>query len=611
MFHHFFFFSFSLQNTEICTYCQEKGQTFYLRYFYLSLEEAIYKCGNSRCFFPFDHFKFKNLKNKTVYYYEEVEDGTNDIMLAVSLNGNKNHRSSNPLSSELFTDSQRNPDIESYDFDFSDFLDEIEPVPSTSKAAQNTDNTDFLDFLDEIPESNQNAGDASDLLNANGVDSFISSLLAENTETEQATQIGTVRKEEPGSKLKATKCLEHIRKVKEKKKVNPRKETFLQKVRKTKASANSNSRVNANANAKADANANANAEADANANASTNANIKINPVAVNTKIKAPAPPPCIPSTSKCPTANLRPMDLLNQLKKADFKKSNSQFIQQLVKMKKESPEDTESTSQLDLIEPKKEADTDADRCEQSSMSKTAKKTAIKKEKAKESKKNPKSTQSNNRTNKKSKETKNQTSSESQIKPNLAQSQISTELCEKNTKCDNKSHPSQKPTKRRYSKRVKSTQNVCPVSGEQERPPNLLSEGAGKVDVFDSHTIEAIKTELPNASPEKTEFSFIEADGKLSVSIDLTRILFNEKVKNEDKTIPIDTGSNANERIDCKKTDKRSWKKMKVESQLGQEEKKNETAKSTRKILKPKVKIGNSSKSQNGINFFSNFTKLYS
>lgn len=66
------------------------------------------------------------MKDKSVYYYEEVLDGGREVIFRVPLDNQPIYQSKNPLSTKLFCDSQRNPDIESYDSDFSNLFDDSE-----------------------------------------------------------------------------------------------------------------------------------------------------------------------------------------------------------------------------------------------------------------------------------------------------------------------------------------------------------------------------------------------------------------------------------------------------------------------------------------------------
>uniref|UniRef100_A0A336LKJ7 CSON009972 protein n=1 Tax=Culicoides sonorensis TaxID=179676 RepID=A0A336LKJ7_CULSO len=57
---------------EPCPECAKIGKTFNLRYMYLNLEEAVYKCSSPDCMFPYRNFKFKNFTDQTVYKYKII-----------------------------------------------------------------------------------------------------------------------------------------------------------------------------------------------------------------------------------------------------------------------------------------------------------------------------------------------------------------------------------------------------------------------------------------------------------------------------------------------------------------------------------------------------------
>lgn len=63
-----------MQATEICPNCKSLGIENALRYFYVNLDEALWKCSGATCLYPFDKFRFKNFANNTVYYYEKIAD---------------------------------------------------------------------------------------------------------------------------------------------------------------------------------------------------------------------------------------------------------------------------------------------------------------------------------------------------------------------------------------------------------------------------------------------------------------------------------------------------------------------------------------------------------
>lgn len=240
---------FSFQYTETCPECASKGIDNKLRYYYISLDEAIYKCAGAKCLYPFDKFIFKNLKDNSVYYYEEVFDG-GELMFRVSLEGKGGYQSTNPLSTELSCDSQRNPDIESYnDYDFSDlfnaFETEAKPQPDFKS---NGENPDFSEFCDETAMTSK--VDTDKMLDENGIDNMITNLSNVKKETsieklpsgKLAKSAGKVAKSAGKNKIKTeaklTKCIQHIEKAKNsKKKANEKPpNTFMMAVRKARKS---------------------------------------------------------------------------------------------------------------------------------------------------------------------------------------------------------------------------------------------------------------------------------------------------------------------------------------------------------------------------------------
>lgn len=197
-------------------------------------------------------------------------------------------RSSNPLSTKLFTDSQRNNDIESYDFDLDEFLDNLNTDTSD-------EHEDVLSFFNDLPKKDKNENEnKTGQLTENDVDRILHEVLNEPTAI-PSTSTGITANSQ--SDVKLTKCMEHIKKNKEKlkAKVTAPKKTFLQQIDKTKAGPSKSNTPNNT---------------------------------IKEKVEK------IISSSQ----NLRPTALLNQLKSLDLKNSNSCFIRQLVKIKGETTE---------------------------------------------------------------------------------------------------------------------------------------------------------------------------------------------------------------------------------------------------------------------------------
>uniref|UniRef100_A0A1S4H3Q7 Uncharacterized protein n=2 Tax=Anopheles gambiae TaxID=7165 RepID=A0A1S4H3Q7_ANOGA len=53
-----------------CPRCLDRNKQNMVRYLFLNLNEAIYKCEANDCMYPFRNFKFKNFEESTVYHYQ-------------------------------------------------------------------------------------------------------------------------------------------------------------------------------------------------------------------------------------------------------------------------------------------------------------------------------------------------------------------------------------------------------------------------------------------------------------------------------------------------------------------------------------------------------------
>ncbi|XP_055298160.1 microtubule-associated protein futsch-like [Sitodiplosis mosellana] len=213
-----------VEYSETCPYCAANGIDNKLRYYYISLEEAIYKCAGSSCLYPFERFIFKSLIDNSVYYYEEVFEGGREAIFRVPLDDQPMYQSTTPLSTKLFCDSQRNPNIESYDCDLSDLLNDLEPAPEPEEdkpqPESNAVNPDFFEFLDDIMPADFNT---DKVLDENGVDDLIDNLLKDSP-AKNVTPVKSVKAEsgkrskavasKAKSEAKLSKCIQHIEKAK-------------------------------------------------------------------------------------------------------------------------------------------------------------------------------------------------------------------------------------------------------------------------------------------------------------------------------------------------------------------------------------------------------------
>ncbi|XP_049543736.1 uncharacterized protein LOC125956167 [Anopheles darlingi] len=57
-----------------CPRCTSREQRNMVRYMYINLNEAIYKCEAPDCMYPFGNYKYKNFETNTVYQYENPDE---------------------------------------------------------------------------------------------------------------------------------------------------------------------------------------------------------------------------------------------------------------------------------------------------------------------------------------------------------------------------------------------------------------------------------------------------------------------------------------------------------------------------------------------------------
>lgn len=257
-----------------------------------------------------------------MYYYEEVLDGGREAIFRVPLDDQPIYQSKNPLSTKLFCDSQRNPDIESYSCDFSDLLNELEPEPEPKSQPESKSaevNLDFLEFLDDTTPADLNT---DQVLNENGVDDLIDNLLKESPNTTPIKPVKTVSDKKSKAvaskartEVKLSKAIEHIEKAKSSKSQKSREkpaETFSTAIRKARKS-------------------------------QSKAKAKESPVKTESE---PEPeqlqpkPQQVLATKKLTTtlksaSVLRPTALAMQLSSMDFTKINSDFLRQYMKSKED------------------------------------------------------------------------------------------------------------------------------------------------------------------------------------------------------------------------------------------------------------------------------------
>lgn len=159
---------------------------------------------------------FKSLIDHSVYYYEEVVDDGRELFFRVPIDGQNDCSLSNPLSTQLFCDNQRNPLIEDYNCDFSDLFNDIDSDVELAQAKlpTSTENPDALEFLDEINNISASHGTNA---NANEIDSIIDEILNESPVKCNSLPSSSTKqphKSTPKEQPKLLKCIQHLDKVK-------------------------------------------------------------------------------------------------------------------------------------------------------------------------------------------------------------------------------------------------------------------------------------------------------------------------------------------------------------------------------------------------------------
>lgn len=61
------------EEQQICPECQLRGVQSYMRYMFINIGLAVYKCSSKDCMYPNEKFKYKNYNDKTVYRIEVTD----------------------------------------------------------------------------------------------------------------------------------------------------------------------------------------------------------------------------------------------------------------------------------------------------------------------------------------------------------------------------------------------------------------------------------------------------------------------------------------------------------------------------------------------------------
>lgn len=118
----------------MCPNCQSLGVENKLRYFYVNLDEALWKCSGATCFYPFDKFRFKNFADNTVYYYEKIADEPANLETKIIKCEQKVGRTLRPVKTEKKPKHLKLSPIK------------LSPVKHTEAHITNTSSIDEFDF---------------------------------------------------------------------------------------------------------------------------------------------------------------------------------------------------------------------------------------------------------------------------------------------------------------------------------------------------------------------------------------------------------------------------------------------------------------------------------
>lgn len=102
----------------------ETGQQRFLKYLYVNIDEAVYKCESSSCLYPFRDFRYKNYADRTIFRYERIS-GTDE---------GKSEQKIFTSPTKIESDDMDNFNLNWLDNSFTDELDSILTTPSEEKA---------------------------------------------------------------------------------------------------------------------------------------------------------------------------------------------------------------------------------------------------------------------------------------------------------------------------------------------------------------------------------------------------------------------------------------------------------------------------------------------
>lgn len=112
------------------------GTQRFLKYFYVNIDEAVYKCESTACLYPFRNFKYKNYVDRTIFRYERItETGESNL--------DSNHKIlTSPTKIE-------NDDIDEFNLNWLDnsLADELDSILTTPSEGENCDIKEIINNI--------------------------------------------------------------------------------------------------------------------------------------------------------------------------------------------------------------------------------------------------------------------------------------------------------------------------------------------------------------------------------------------------------------------------------------------------------------------------------
>lgn len=143
------------------------------------MDEAVYKCDNTQCMYPFRNFKYKNFTENIIYRYEKVEERSESMSKNCSDELGK--PKSIPSDAYLFIENEQIEENSDFLDEFADFNGSIyETIKQSNEIVDNYDSildiTFNLDNLLESDNGNENLFESSQSYNANEIEDIIEDL---------------------------------------------------------------------------------------------------------------------------------------------------------------------------------------------------------------------------------------------------------------------------------------------------------------------------------------------------------------------------------------------------------------------------------------------------